>query len=72
MALLTPVSTTVRLSFQSGVDAKGNPVLRTRSLNRVKTSAGVQEIYDVAQALASLQEYPLVAVSKVDTSEISA
>lgn len=72
MATLVPVSTTLRLAFQTSVDGNGNPVLRTRSFNRVKTTALAQDILDVANAIASLQEYPLSAVKKADLADITA
>lgn len=72
MATLIPVSTTLRVAFQTGVDGKGNPVLRTRSFNRVKTTAVAQDILEVATAIAALQEFALVSVKKADTADITA
>ena len=72
MATLIPVSTTMRVAFQTGVDGKGNPVLRTRSFNRVKTTAVAQDILEVATALATLQEFALVSVKKADIADITA
>ena len=72
MAVFTPNSTTLRLGFQTGIDAKANPIIKTRTLNRVKMAALAQDILEVAEALASLQEYPLTSIKKIDTQTVSA
>ena len=72
MATLIPVSTTLRVAFQTGVDGKGNPVLRTRSFNRVKTTAVAQDILEVATTIAALQEFALVSVKKADVTDVTA
>lgn len=63
-----PSGTALRMQFQTGVDGDGDPIYRTKSLSNVKTDALDQDIFDVAQALVQLQEYPLVAVQRVDSA----
>ncbi|TYO92295.1 DUF1659 domain-containing protein [Desulfallas thermosapovorans] len=63
-----PSGTALRMQFQTGVDGDGDPIYRTKSLSNVKTEAQDQDIFDVAQALVQLQEYPLVAVQRVDSA----
>ncbi|MBC2723019.1 DUF1659 domain-containing protein [Desulfosporosinus sp.] len=41
---------------------KGLPILSQRSFSDVKSSTTVLDIYDVAVALYSLQDYPLIGV----------
>ncbi|RJQ31398.1 MAG: DUF1659 domain-containing protein [Peptococcaceae bacterium] len=65
-----PVGTVLRLELQTGVDAGGNPVYRNRNLNNVKPAAADQDLYDVATALAALQEYPLNGVIRIDRAQI--
>lgn len=65
-----PVGTVLRLELQTGVDASGNPVYRNRSLNNVKPGAVDQDLYDVAVALAGLQEYSLNSVTRIDRAQI--
>ena len=64
------VGTTLRIQFQTGVDGSGNPVFSTKSLNNVKETALDQDIYDVALALAQLQEYAVEAVMRLDTGRL--
>ncbi len=62
--------TVLQLELQTGVDAQGNPVYRNKNLRFVKPDAADQDLYDVAQALAGLQEYPLHKVSRIDASQL--
>lgn len=62
--------TVLQLELQTGVDAQGNPVYRNKNLRFVKPDAADQDLYDVAQALAGLQEYPLYKVSRIDASQL--
>ncbi len=65
-----PGGTVLQLEVQTGVDAQGNPVYRNKNLRSVKPDAADQDLYDVAQALAGLQEYPLYKVSRIDASQL--
>lgn len=65
-----PANSILRLELRVGVSGEGSPVYRTRSLNNVKPLAADQDIYDVATALASLQEYQLNGISRVDIGQL--
>ncbi len=65
-----PVEAVLQLVVQIGTDAGGNAILRTRTYNRVKTSAADQNVFDVAQALANLQTYSLNMVKLVSESDL--
>ena len=65
-----PGGSLLRMVLQTGTDAKGNPVYRNRNLRSVKPGAADQDLFDVAQALAGLQEYPLAKVERVDESQL--
>jgi Protein of unknown function (DUF1659). len=67
----TPVGSTIRLSLVTGLDAQGGPVLRNTSLSNVKPAALDQDLFDVANALVSLQEYQLNSISRVDNAELA-
>ncbi|MGI6604005.1 MAG: DUF1659 domain-containing protein [Firmicutes bacterium] len=61
----------LQLRLQTGTDEGGKPVVRARSFTNVKVNASDQDIYDVGQALASLQIHPLVAVRRIDTGALN-
>jgi len=52
------------VTYQTGLDAGGAPILRQRSFPDVKADALDQDVYDIAQALYGLQQYPLVGVRR--------
>ncbi|MEW5954714.1 MAG: DUF1659 domain-containing protein [Bacillota bacterium] len=66
----TPANTTLRLTFQTGVNNNGDPVYRRRSLNNVKHNAGDQNVYNVAEILAGLQVYSLAQVHRTDNAQL--
>jgi len=65
-----PGGTVLQLELQTGVDAQGNPVYRNKNLRYVKPDAADQDVFDVAQALAGLQEYTLSKVSRIDANQL--
>lgn len=67
----TPLATSLRLQVQTGTDAGGNPIYRVRSYSRIKPDAADQDVYDIAQALGSLQVHPVNAISRVNESDLS-
>jgi len=66
-----PANSALRLELRVGTDPEGNPVYRNRSLNNVKPAATDQDLFDVANALAGLQEYPLNGISRFDSAQLA-
>lgn len=58
----------LQLILNTGVDAQGNPVLKTRKYSSVKPGATAQGIYDVAIAISSLQKHTLNSIVRQDDS----
>jgi len=52
----------VSTKYQTGTTPAGGPETQKKSLNYVKPTATSQDIYDVAAALSSLSQYPLLNV----------
>ena len=65
-----PSGAVLRLVLQTGVDAQGNPVYRNRNLTNLRTDAQDQDLFDVAQALAGLQEYALSAIHHIKNDRL--
>ncbi|MGB9804317.1 DUF1659 domain-containing protein [Desulfofundulus sp.] len=65
-----PGTTVLRLVLQTGVDGSANPVYRNKNLNNVRPEATDQDLFDVARALAGLQEYPLAGVNRIDNARL--
>lgn len=66
-----PEGSRLQISLQTGTDEAGKPVISAKSFANVKPDALDQDVFDVAQALASLQIYPVVAVRRIDTGALN-
>ncbi|HHX94379.1 MAG TPA: DUF1659 domain-containing protein [Clostridia bacterium] len=72
MALeVTPLSSRLSLRVQTGTDDEGNPVMRTRSYSGIKPSAADQDVYDVAQVIAGLQQHPVEEITRVNEDALA-
>lgn len=67
----TPVISTIRVSLVTGLTPSGSPILRNTNLSNVKPNAADQDLFDVANALVSLQEYQLNGISRLDTADLA-
>jgi len=66
-----PQGSRLSLILQVGTDETGNPVYRTRSYSGVKPQATDQDVYDVAQMIVDLQQYPVAEILRVNDVELS-
>lgn len=64
------IGSVLKLELQTGVDQKGNPVYRNKSFSNVKPTASDENLFDVAESLAALQDYPLNNILRVDNAHI--
>jgi len=63
----------LRLTLITGSDEiTGQTIYKSKSFNNVKPSANAEQLFSVANALASLQSHPLHKVERNDSSEVSA
>ena len=67
----TALASRVRLQFQTGVDIEGNPIYKNKTYSRVKTNALDQDVYDVAESIASLSANALNAVTRLDDTDLA-
>ncbi|MDQ0338522.1 hypothetical protein J2S00_001308 [Caldalkalibacillus uzonensis] len=71
MAVMSnPFDTRLTLIFYVGDDEEGNPIERSKTFSRVKPTAADVDLYEVAQALASLQTYTLVETERSDRATL--
>jgi len=65
MAVIASAKDSVMVvTYQTGLTPEGSPILRQRSIPNVKSDALDQDVYDVANALYGLQDYPLIGVRR--------
>ena len=56
----------LRLVFELGTDDSGRLKFKNKNLNNIKTTATADQLFSVAQAIASLQVYPLAQIERND------
>ena len=67
-----PYNSRLSLIFQTGTNpVSGAPVRATKSYSNVKHDATDQDVYDVAQALVSLQKYSLLETRRTDQEKLT-
>lgn len=67
MAIIsTALGSRLQVVVQTDVDGQGNPVLKTRSYNGVKSGASDDNVYQFAAIIAGLQKHPLHEVNRVN------
>lgn len=73
MAQANMIQSRLQLFFEQGIDQEtGEPILKTKSFNNIKTLASTEQLLNVATMLASLQQHPLQEVRRNDVSLLSA
>ncbi|MDQ0201896.1 DUF1659 domain-containing protein [Neobacillus ginsengisoli] len=72
MAQAMLAETKLRLVFEVGMDEKGAPILKAKTLNNIKKEATANQLYQVAQALSVLCKDQLSSVERADNTEILA
>ena len=62
----------LRLKFDLGKDLlTGKTKVKSRTFSNVKHDASNEDVYEVASALQSLQEYPVIEIAKIDNTTLA-
>lgn len=64
--------TQMRLLYETGLNDKGEPVLKGKTFNNVKKEATVDQIYQAALAISGLCSYTLNSVERNDSFDVIA
>ncbi|MFJ8235975.1 DUF1659 domain-containing protein [Ureibacillus sp. NPDC094379] len=70
MATFNFQNATLKISYETGVDEAGKPVLASKTYNNVRENVTPSQVAAVIQGIASLSNYPLSAALKTETDEI--
>lgn len=62
----------IRLFFETGLDEKGEPIVKSKTYNNVRKEATGEQIYQAAQALVGLSTYPLISLERNNSLDIIA
>lgn len=60
------------ITFDAGVDTEGKPVYKRKNFNNIKTSATHDQLFEMVQALAPLQQYPVSQIERSNSFDLSA
>lgn len=72
MAVAQMVDSALKLVLDDGIDPKtGEPTYATKGFNNVKVTATPDQLFLISNAVAALQQRPLVTIERSDDSEIS-
>lgn len=70
MAQAVMTSSKLRLSYETGLNEKGQPVFKAKTYANVVEAATADQLQEVGQALASLSNYPLSEIERNDSFEL--
>ena len=72
MALeVRPLDARAQIKLDGGLNENGNRVTKTKTLTRIKADAQDQDIFETAQAVASLYQYPVLGVKKIQEADMT-
>jgi hypothetical protein len=72
MATANHTDSRLRIEFNAGMDLDGNPIVKYKSFNNVKTASTADQLYTIVSALAPLQQHELSNVERNDSFRITA
>lgn len=64
------IDSKLRLSFETGLNEKGEPVFKTKTFGNVKKTATPDQLFEVAQAISAICSDQLATVVRNDSFEI--
>ena len=65
-----PQGSRMIITVESGIKTSGLPAYSQRTYKNVKASAIDADVYAIAQAMASLQKYPVTGISRLDEGNL--
>lgn len=65
-------SSRLRLVFELGTDEMEKPIYKNRIFNNIHRDVTANELYQAAQAIGVLSEYPIWAIERNDSFDIDA
>lgn len=70
MAQVILVDTKLSLSFETGINESGEPIIKKKTFSNISTAAVPDQLFLFAQAIATLSNFPVTAVLKSDSSDV--
>lgn len=67
----TKSNSAITLRLKQGVDSKGNDIVKTIKFSKVKVNSADEDVFDIANAVAGLLQYPVIQILRSDDSIIT-
>ena len=61
----------LKVKFDCGLNDNGKTVVKSRTYSNLKHNAALSDVLNVAEALASLQQYSVLEISKIDNTTLA-
>mgnify|MGYP000369820030 CR=1 FL=1 len=61
----------LRIKFDCGLGDNGRSVIKSRTYSNLKHDAAALDVYNVADALASLQQHDVLEIAKIDNTTLA-
>lgn len=71
MASFNPLKSTLVVNVQTGVTPEGDPIVKSRRYQNVKTSASADAVMTAGNAIAGLQRHTLLGILIDQVSEVA-
>ncbi|WP_141432382.1 DUF1659 domain-containing protein [Bacillus sp. 03113] len=72
MAQAILADTKLRITFETGLNEKGEPIFKAKTFSNIKKEATADQLYSVAQAIASISAYTLSSIERNDSLDLMA
>lgn len=70
--IVIPYDSSLQLRFITGTDpVTSEPIIKSKTFNKVKNDASNQNVFDVANQLISLQKYSVDEIRRINTSQLT-
>ncbi|KAB2335548.1 DUF1659 domain-containing protein [Cytobacillus gottheilii] len=70
MAQALMVDTKLKLAFETGLNEKGEPILKSKTFSNIKKEATADGLLSAAQAVGTLTDTPIVSITRNDSYTI--
>lgn len=69
-AKTTKLQSEMQISFKTGVDTKGNDIIKKQNFSKVKVAAIDDDILAVGTAIGNVLKYSVSQIERIDTNSI--
>ncbi len=72
MAVQNPLSITLRLEYDAGYNELGKVIIKRKNFSNIAVGATNDALFATGEAIASLQNYTLLEIARIDSSALLA